>query len=80
MKSKHDFDLVVLDVLMPNIDGFSTFRTLKSIRQDLRVLFTSSGGNLHPFEAEHEAKQVALIEKPFHVDEFIQQVEKMLQP
>lgn len=50
---KNDFDLVVLDVMMPELDGFSACRELKRIK-DVPVIMLSARGEeydrIHGFE------------------------------
>jgi len=40
-KYKNDIGLVVVDMVMPDIDGYKTFKELKKINSDLKVLFSS---------------------------------------
>ncbi|MFQ9933932.1 MAG: response regulator transcription factor [Lachnospiraceae bacterium] len=50
---KEDFDLVILDVMMPELDGFSTCKELKKIK-DVPVIMLSARGEeydkIHGFE------------------------------
>lgn len=42
------FDLVVLDMLMPNKDGLETIAELRRRRPPMRILAISSGGRMDP--------------------------------
>lgn len=42
------FDLVVLDMLMPNKDGLETIADLRGRRPRMRILAISSGGRMDP--------------------------------
>ena len=50
---KQDFDSIVLDVMMPELDGFSTCREIKKLK-DIPVIMLSARGEeydrIHGFE------------------------------
>lgn len=68
------FDVVVTDMLMPDMDGFEVIKALRALHPNLKIiamsgarkddkhLYLSAGGKLGAD---------ALIEKPFHVDELL---------
>ena len=51
---KEDFDVIILDVMMPELDGFSTCREIKSIKPQIPVIMLSARGEeydrIHGFE------------------------------
>ncbi len=59
------FDLVLLDLTMPNLDGEETFRELRRLRSDLRVVLTS--GYSEPDLASRFAGKglAGFVQKPF---------------
>jgi two-component system nitrogen regulation response regulator NtrX len=44
--ANNDIDLVMLDVLMPDIDGIETLRKIKELRSDLPVIMMSAQGTI----------------------------------
>ncbi|GGO64501.1 response regulator [Bowmanella pacifica] len=63
-------DLILLDILMPGMDGFDTLRTLKSIpsTQDIPIIFITGLDNP---EKEQEGLRLGAqdyIHKPFNID------------
>ncbi|MDR2458265.1 MAG: response regulator transcription factor [Clostridiales Family XIII bacterium] len=53
IRKKNDFDLIILDIMMPNLDGFSTAREIRKLA-DIPILMLSARGEeydkLHGFE------------------------------
>ncbi|MDW8108653.1 MAG: response regulator [Candidatus Kryptonium sp.] len=67
---KNEIDLVMLDVIMPFMDGFEVFRRLKEMDEDVKVVFTSG------FSADKKMndlisveKNLRYITKPYQVEE-----------
>jgi len=62
-------DLVILDMIMPDLGGVAVFNHLRSIRSDIKVLLCS--GYSLTTEAEGLIKQgsVAFVQKPFNMDQ-----------
>ncbi len=68
--------LVVLDVVMPELDGPDAWERMRAIRPGLRVIFTSGYANERyrsrlPPDAE-------VLEKPFHTEELLRRVRRKL--
>jgi two-component system cell cycle sensor histidine kinase/response regulator CckA len=72
------FDLVLLDVIMPDLSGVETFKKLRALRPDLRVLVCSG------YTAEAERQQLmnagaeAFLPKPFDIAELSLAVREVL--
>ncbi len=77
---EHDYDLVVLDVMMPNKNGFEVLQDMKQsdrLRDILVIVFSAlSPGTEMMVEKGNMADDY--IEKPFTRDEFLSKVEKIL--
>lgn len=70
--------LVVLDVIMPKLNGFQACRKIKSIRQDLPViLLTSKNQKSDEFWGKKQGADVYMT-KPFDRDELFRTAEKLL--
>ena len=77
-KKKNDIDLVLLDMIMPDMDGKQTFAELKKIDPDVRVLLSS--GYSKNDKAEKIIKEGALgfVQKPYTFQELSEIVSKTL--
>jgi len=69
-------DLILLDIMMPGIDGFETCRRLKSYREtrDIPVIFTTALADIGDKVKAYEVGGVDYITKPFHVEEVFARV------
>lgn len=75
------FDLVVLDMLMPNKDGLETIAELRGRRPRLRILAISSGGRMDPGQLLRMALVFGADEtmvKPLHRDALLETVSRLL--
>ena len=74
----YDYDLVVLDVMMPNKDGLEVLQDMKKTDRlkDVPVIIFSALGSTLTVEEGNRADDY--IEKPFTRDEFLRKVEKIL--
>lgn len=73
------FDVIVLDVIMPEMDGIETLRALRQVRPALPVIIVSGGGNLSADCYLLAAKRLgaaATLAKPFHSNELIELIEQ----
>ncbi|MFO0948533.1 MAG: PAS domain S-box protein [Planctomycetota bacterium] len=73
-----DIDLVILDMTMPRLGGEETFRELRKIRKDVRVILTS-GYNEHEAMVGFQGKGLAgFIQKPWHPAQLMELVTRCL--
>lgn len=74
---KQDFDVMILDVMMPELDGFSTCREIKKIK-DIPVIMLSARGEeydrIHGFELGIDDYVV----KPFSPKELLMRVKVVI--
>lgn len=62
-------DLVLLDIVMPGLDGLSALRTIKSMHPEIRVaMVTSVSGDAARVEEAFRLGACQVIGKPFEVD------------
>ncbi|MCB9476213.1 MAG: PAS domain S-box protein [Deltaproteobacteria bacterium] len=72
------FDLILLDMVMPRLNGEAAFRKMKAIRPDICVLLSSG------FSEESVAQDLftmgvaGFIEKPYDVPQLIKEVDRVL--
>jgi TolB-like protein/CheY-like chemotaxis protein/Tfp pilus assembly protein PilF len=67
--------LVLLDVMMPGIDGYETCRRLKEEAPDTAVIFLSALSDVKDKVRGFEAGAVDFITKPFQSDEIVARVQ-----
>lgn len=79
MKNPADIDLVVLDLVMPDMSGRETYDHLRKVNPGLRVLLSSG------FSMDSVAKEMldhgcgGFIQKPFLIQELSQELSKVLE-
>jgi len=76
----HSFDLVITDVLMPELDGLEVVRTLRRVSTTLPIIVMSGGGDRDLdflMEAE-EFGATRTISKPFRPEELIAMIHALL--
>lgn len=76
----HDYDLVILDVMMPNKHGLDVVRAMKRderLKTVPTIIFSALGtGTRLILEDENQADDY--IQKPFMRKEFLHKVEKLI--
>ena len=76
-------DLIVTDLLMPDMDGIETIRELRSTSPDSKVIVVSGGGTAGSGDEYLESVQVMFdikhtFSKPFDMDQFLQAVKELV--
>ena len=72
------FDLILLDLVMPNMDGVETFRRIREMKKDYFVIIMTA---YHDDERIKIAKQMnpfGFLEKPFEFAQLLLFIEKMV--
>ena len=79
---KEDFDLVLLDVMMPEIDGFTVCRRIKEEprTKEIPVIFLTAKGGGEALAEGFESGAVMYINKPFTANKLLTIVNTMLEP
>jgi PAS domain S-box-containing protein len=72
------FDLVILDMIMPSIDGGKVFDHIQKVRPELVVLLSSGYTIDGQAAALMERGCKGFIQKPFTINELSRQIEKVL--
>ncbi len=73
-------ELVITDILMPDLDGLEVIRTLKKLKVSPLIIAMSGGGG-RDLDFLIEAKEFGadgVLAKPFHADELVVMVQKLL--
>jgi DNA-binding response OmpR family regulator len=76
------FDLVLLDVMMPEVDGFTVCRKIKENprTKELPVIFLTAKGGGEALAEGFESGAVMYINKPFTANKLLTIVNTMLDP
>jgi len=77
-----DFDLVLLDVMMPEIDGFTVCRRIKEEprTKETPVIFLTAKGGGEALAEGFESGAIMYINKPFTANKLLTIVNTMLEP
>jgi DNA-binding response OmpR family regulator len=75
------YDLVLIDIIMPNIDGFELYEQLRKIDSNIKVCFLTASEMYHEEfrKAEHCALNKDLfLQKSISTDDLIMEVNKKI--
>jgi signal transduction histidine kinase len=75
---RNDFDLVVLDRVMPEMSGDQTARFIKQVRHDIPVIMLTGFGALIEVTGSQPAPVDVVLDKPVTLDALRQTIEKLL--
>lgn len=73
-------DVILLDIMMPNLDGFSTLNIIKQDEKlkDTKVIFLSAKNNPKDIEKGLEMGADAYVTKPYSIKKLMQMIEEMI--
>ena len=75
---RHEVDLVILDMIMPDMSGGETFNRLKAIKPDIKILL-SSGYSLNGQASEIMQRGCnGFIQKPFNLKQISRKIREIL--
>jgi PAS domain S-box-containing protein len=72
--NRHKIVLVILDMIMPEMSGKQTFKEIREISPDIKVLLCSGYGQEQYFHELFEAGADSFLQKPFHHSELLRKV------
>jgi len=77
---KENFDLVILDLMLPKIDGYKVCRMLKSDEKykDLPIILFSAKAQAEDIKSGEDAGADAYITKPFEPQALLKKVKDLL--
>jgi len=74
-------DLILLDIMMPNLDGYSTLSEIKKTEkfQKIKIIFLSAKTSEKDIQKGLEMGADAYITKPYSIKKLSEKVQKLLQ-
>lgn len=81
MMDQSNFDLVITDVFMPEVDGRDLIHTIKNKHRTPVIAMTGGGSNIKEINAileELRSSADAVLKKPFTVKELTDEISKLL--
>ena len=72
------FDLVIMDLKMPGMDGFEAIRTIKAFDPDIPILTQSAYAAAEDEELAMNAGSDMFLQKPFEPEDFLRALEKLI--
>jgi len=74
---EEDFDLVILDVVLPNINGFDVCKQIRQFKKELPILMLSALGTVGDKINGLEGGADDYLTKPFHFDELLARIKAL---
>ena len=78
LAGEHDIDLAVLDIMLPDIDGFQITRTLRDSGQDMPILFLTARDSLDDKVKGLTVGGDDYVTKPFRLEEVVARIRAVL--
>jgi DNA-binding response OmpR family regulator len=76
------YDLVLLDVMIPEIDGFELYNQLKKVDPSVKVLFLTASSQMYYEELRKERhwerKKELFLHMPLPIEEIIEKIKKRI--
>jgi two-component system response regulator (stage 0 sporulation protein F) len=74
--TKHDPDLVLLDMKIPGMDGIEILKRMKVLEPDIRVIIMTAYGELDMIQEAKNLGAITHFAKPFDIDDIRAAVRK----
>ncbi|WP_456405476.1 hybrid sensor histidine kinase/response regulator [Caldithrix abyssi] len=76
-KNQNNFDLIILDMIMPVMDGMKTYQKIREINKEIKILISSGYSDSGKLEQLKKDPAVSIIFKPYKVDELVAKVQAL---
>jgi two-component system, cell cycle response regulator CpdR len=78
LAAKHDFDLLLADVVMPGLDGIELARKVAIQQPGIRIMFITGFAAVVMREEGLTPNRPRVLAKPFHLRHLIDEIEALL--
>lgn len=78
LKEKDNFDLLLTDIVMPGMDGIELSKKAREEWPKLKIMFITGFAGMIMEKNGAENQNAHLLSKPFHLNDLVLQVEKLL--
>ena len=78
LSERERFDLLLTDIVMPELDGIELAQQAATIAPDMRVMFIT-GFAAVALKAGRRAPEAKVLSKPFHLKDLVMEVDRMFQ-
>jgi DNA-binding response OmpR family regulator len=79
---RRKYDLLILDIKMPNMNGFELYEQIKKLDNKVKVCFLTAYGEGYTEEFKKmfpsSSLDVSFIRKPIRIDDLVKKVRKMV--
>ena len=76
IKNNPETEVVILDIMMPGIDGIETLRQLKKDHPLLEVIILTGHGRVASYKEAEKLGAFSYLEKPYDIDELIEVIKQ----
>jgi two-component system cell cycle response regulator CpdR len=73
-----EFDLLLTDIVMPEMDGIELARRASELDPDMKIMFITGFAAVALNPDSHTPKDAKVLSKPFHLRDLVNEVHKML--
>jgi DNA-binding response OmpR family regulator len=74
----HQFDLCILDVMLPKMDGFALAESIRKINEQIPIIFLTAKASFDDKIAGFKTGADDYITKPFNIEELVYRIEVFL--
>jgi len=68
---RSNFDFVLLDLKLPDINGVETFRKIKKVKDELKVVIMTASSLPHLIQEARKEGALAILTKPLNIDKLL---------
>lgn len=76
ISESHNFDAVVLDLMMPEMDGLEVLKNLRATRPEMQVILLTGHGTIEKGVEAMRLGAVDFVEKPADLDALTEKIKK----